>query len=238
VNHDLGVRYGPLCIINIVPVELSEEKWLCIAFEDVSMGDFMHFAFLYQNNFRMDKDLLEAAKGFFDNQVPLLRIHSECFLGDVVGSTLCDCGEQLQKSLKLITENKSGILVYLRQEGRGIGMRAKLPCLALQEGYYKGVRTELPVGTYEANLILGYKGDARNYDAPLQILNFLNVKEVDLISGNPNKRQGLINNGIHIRRTIDIDRKRINWKGRMGKELLEKRKLNYQYENISFEEEP
>lgn len=236
MNHDLGFFYGSLCIINIVPVELNGKDWLCIAFEETGMGDFMHLAFLYQNNLRLGSDLFEDARNLFENQIPLLRIHSECFLGDVMGSTLCDCREQLQKSLKMITERKSGILVYLRQEGRNIGMRAKLSCLALQEGYYKGKQINHTVGSYEANLALGYSGDERNYDVPLQILKFLNVKEVDLISGNPDKMQGLLNNGIGVRQTVDIERKSIDWNSRMGKELLEKRKLNYFYKNISFEE--
>lgn len=238
MNHDLGVTYGSLCVINIVPVELDGKNWLCIAFEETSMGDFMHFAFLYQDNLQLGNNLFEDARRLFENQTPLLRIHSECFLGDVMGSTLCDCREQLQKSLKMITESNSGILIYLRQEGRGIGMRAKLSCLALQAGYYKGKQISHTVGTYESNWALGYRGDERNYNVSLQILNFLNVKEVDIISGNPYKMQAIVNNGICVRQTVDVERKSIDWNSRMGRELLEKRKLNYFYKNISFEEKP
>lgn len=235
MNHDLGVLYGSLRIINIVPVELNGNCWICIAFEEAAMGDYMHFAFLFQNNLQLGTDLFKDVSKLFENQVPFLRIHSECFLGDVMGSTLCDCREQLQESIKMIEENNSGILIYLRQEGRSIGMRAKLSCLALQAGYYKGKQIGHVVGTYEANWALGYGGDERNYDLPLQILNFLQVKEINLISGNPDKMRSLINCGICIRQTIDIERKSIDWNSRMGKELLEKRKLNYHYSNVSFD---
>lgn len=234
MKHTIDYQHEIITIINIIPIEIKERSWLCIAFEEKNMGDYMHFAFVYREDYPMGHNLLEHTEDMLKGSLPVLRIHSECFLGDAISSSLCDCGEQLQKSIDFIMESGSGILIYLRQEGRGIGMRAKLSCLALQEGYYRGIQNNRAYGTYEANYILGYEGDERKYDSLPSILDFLRVKAVRLISGNPEKIQALTENGVEIAEIIDIDRKDIDKNSRKGRELLEKKNRDYKYKNIRY----
>jgi len=131
----------------------------------------------------------------------LLRIHSECFTGDVLGSTRCDCGEQLRLSLERIAEKKNGILLYLRQEGRGIGLAEKLRAYNLQdEGY----------DTVDANLRLGHQADLRNYDVAVAILQYLHVTSVDLLTNNPNKMHTLEEAGIILNKRIPLLPKKTN----------------------------
>ena len=108
---------------------------------------------------------------------PLVRIHSECFTGDVLGSERCDCGPQLLEAVRRIAQ-VGGLLLYLRQEGRGIGLYAKLDAYALQDA---------GLDTYEANLALGYREDARNYTVAAQMLGALGLDRVALLSNNPDK---------------------------------------------------
>jgi GTP cyclohydrolase II len=121
--------------------------------------------------------------------VPLVRLHSECLTGDVFGSARCDCGPQLRDAAEQIT-NVGGYLIYLRQEGRGIGLYNKLDAYALQD---KGLNT------YEANEALGLPSDARDYTAAAQILHALEAPEIRLLSNNPDKAVQLGRNGITVR---------------------------------------
>ena len=120
---------------------------------------------------------------------PLVRPHSECLTGDVFGSTRCDCGPQLREAVERITET-GGFLLYLRQEGRGIGLYAKLDAYALQD---------LGLDTYEANVALGRGEDERDYTAVAEMLQALGVREVDLLSNNPDKHARL---GVTVRRQV------------------------------------
>ncbi|CAL9526108.1 GTP cyclohydrolase-2 [Streptomyces sp. enrichment culture] len=120
---------------------------------------------------------------------PLVRLHSECLTGDVFGSARCDCGPQLREAVERIAE-RGGVLLYLRQEGRGIGLYNKLDAYALQD---QGL------DTYEANLALGLPEDARDYTAAAQMLAALGITELDLLSNNPDKAEQLRALGVDVR---------------------------------------
>lgn len=126
----------------------------------------------------------------------LVRIHSECLTGDVFGSLRCDCGEQLATSLQLIEKEKNGILLYLRQEGRGIGLLAKLQAYKLQENGFD---------TVEANEILGYAADNRDYKIAASILHHLKVASVRLLTNNPRKIEALTEAGIIVSERIPLE---------------------------------
>lgn len=125
----------------------------------------------------------------------MVRIHSECLTGDVFHSKKCDCGPQLEKSMQMIEENH-GILIYLRQEGRNIGLINKLKAYKLQE---EGM------DTFEANVALGFKYDQRKYDVAVEILEDLGVKQVRLITNNPEKIDAIDNSSIKLVERIKIE---------------------------------
>ena len=122
-----------------------------------------------------------------------VRVHSECLTSEVFGSLKCDCREQLDRALDFITQNGCGVVLYLRQEGRGIGLGNKIKAYALQA---QGL------DTYEANRKLGFADDLRSYDIAAEMLRGLGVHSVDLITNNPLKIAGLVEEGIAVRRRI------------------------------------
>ena len=124
--------------------------------------------------------------------VPLVRLHSECLTGDVFGSTRCDCGPQLRESVERIATG-GGVLLYLRQEGRGIGLYNKLDAYALKDA---------GLDTYQANTALGFVEDARDYTAAAQMLAALGVARLDLLTNNPDKAAQLREQGVAVRRTV------------------------------------
>src|SRR5690348_15624278 len=124
--------------------------------------------------------------------VPLVRLHSECLTGDVFGSERCDCGPQLWEAVERIADS-GGYLLYLRQEGRGIGLYAKLDAYALQDA---------GLDTYEANLALGHREDERSYIAAAQMLHALGADRVRLLSNNPDKAVQLESRGIEVAQRI------------------------------------
>lgn len=124
---------------------------------------------------------------------PLVRIHSECLTGDAFGSLKCDCGPQLEASLKRIQEEGNGALVYLKQEGRGIGLFSKIQAYALQDQGHD---------TLDANLLLGLPADGRKYDVAAEMLKELGLIEIRLMTNNPLKIRGLRENGIVVRQRV------------------------------------
>lgn len=127
--------------------------------------------------------------GDIHNSPPLVRIHSQCLTGDVFGSLRCDCRQQLEMALGLIAEAGAGVLLYEQQEGRGIGLMAKLQAYALQDG---------GLDTVEANEKLGFKADHRGFELPAGILKALGVNSVRLLSNNPDKIAALETAGVAV----------------------------------------
>ena len=128
-------------------------------------------------------------EGFSQSVNPLVRIHSECLTGDAFHSLKCDCGAQLKKSMELIQEEGAGAIVYLRQEGRGIGLESKIQAYALQDRGYD---------TLDANLALGLPADARDYEIAATMLKKKDVTKIRLMTNNPLKVKGLRDNGIEV----------------------------------------
>ena len=131
-----------------------------------------------------------------ENEPVLVRVHSSCLTGDILGSLRCDCGDQLSIALKMIEKEGKGVVLYMQQEGRGIGLLNKLKAYQLQE---QGM------DTYEANLHLGLPMDARDYGVGAQILNDLGVSKMKLMTNNPKKRVGLIGYGLEIVDNVAIE---------------------------------
>jgi 3,4-dihydroxy 2-butanone 4-phosphate synthase/GTP cyclohydrolase II len=125
----------------------------------------------------------------------LVRVHSQCLTGDVFGSQRCECGEQLQAAMQMIASEGRGVIVYMRQEGRGIGLHNKLRAYALQDG---------GMDTVEANEALGFPADRRDYGIGMQILLDLGLSEIKLLTNNPAKRAGLDGYGLHLVERVPI----------------------------------
>jgi 3,4-dihydroxy 2-butanone 4-phosphate synthase/GTP cyclohydrolase II len=159
-----------------------------------SYGDFELIAYKQINT---DDTHLALIKGSWEKNEPVLvRVHSSCVTGDIFGSCRCDCGEQLHASMKMVEKEGKGLVLYMFQEGRGIGLMNKLKAYKLQE---------MGRDTVEANLELGLPMDARDYGVGAQILRDLGITKLRLISNNPKKRAGLMGYGLEIVETVPID---------------------------------
>lgn len=152
--------------------------------------------YLYHNN-HDDKEHLAVVLGEVTDQHNVLaRVHSECFTGDVLGSQRCDCGEQLHNALQRIAEVGRGVLIYLRQEGRGIGLLDKLRAYNLQDKGYD---------TVEANLMLGHQADERDYSIAAHILADLQVRSIHLLTNNPLKIEHLRDLGVVVNERVPVN---------------------------------
>lgn len=144
-----------------------------------------------------DQPHLALVKGTWDKNEPVLvRVHSSCITGDIFGSCRCDCGPQLHKAMEMIEAEGKGVIVYMNQEGRGIGLLNKLKAYKLQES---------GLDTVEANLELGFGMDERDYGVGAQILRDLGVTKMKLMTNNPTKRAGLIGYGLEIVENVPIE---------------------------------
>mgnify|MGYP001617220051 CR=1 FL=1 len=161
-----------------LPTEFGE--WRCIGYKAITDAD-EHIALVYGD--------VEAPGPV------LVRVHSQCVTGDVFGSQRCDCGEQLHMAMKLISEAGRGVIVYMRQEGRGIGLHNKIKAYKLQDG---------GMDTVEANEALGFPADRRDYGIGMQILVDLGLSQLRLLTNNPGKRAGLEGYGLEVVERVPI----------------------------------
>ena len=158
------------------------------------IGDFRLHAFRQITN---DQTHLALVKGKWNKDEPILvRVHSSCITGDIFGSCRCDCGPQLETAMQMVENEGKGVIVYMNQEGRGIGLLNKLKAYKLQEEGRD---------TVQANEDLGFNADHRDYGVGAQILRSLNVNKIKLMSNNPKKRSGLIGYGLEIVKNIPIE---------------------------------
>ena len=156
-----------------------------------------NFDLIHYKQLTNDQEHLALIKGTWEKDEPVLvRVHSSCITGDIFGSCRCDCGPQLQKSMEMIEKEGKGVIVYMNQEGRGIGLLNKLKAYKLQEEGYD---------TVEANLKLGFKMDERDYGIGAQILRDLGVAKMKLMTNNPQKRTGLIGYQLEIVENISLE---------------------------------
>lgn len=186
-----------ISIEQLIEYRLSHDS-LIERIVDVQMptksGDFQLYAFKEKTT---KQEHLALIKGTWDeDEAVLVRVHSSCLTGDIFGSCRCDCGPQLEKAMEMIEAEGKGVIVYMNQEGRGIGLINKLKAYKLQE---QGM------DTVEANLELGFKGDQRDYGIGAQILRNLGVSKMKLMTNNPTKRTGLVGYGLEVVENIAIE---------------------------------
>jgi 3,4-dihydroxy 2-butanone 4-phosphate synthase/GTP cyclohydrolase II len=193
-EHGIGI----CTVADLVKYITQKESFISRAAETMIPtihGEFKMVA--YENEV---DDLLHIAmvKGEIDSEKPILvRVHSECMTGDIFGSLRCDCGEQLHQTMDMMNDEGSGVIIYMRQEGRGIGLINKLKAYELQQNF--------GFDTVEANKALGFKDDMRDYGIGAQILADLGVRKMRLITNNPKKMVGLEGYGLSVVEQVSIE---------------------------------
>lgn len=186
-----------ISIKDMIAFRLQKESLIEVG-ERVDMPtEYGHFQLI---PFRQSSNGLEhmaLVKGEWEEDEPILvRVHSSCATGDILGSKRCDCGQQLHKAMQMIEKEGKGVIVYMQQEGRGIGLMNKIAAYKLQEEGYD---------TVDANLHLGFKADERDYGCGAQMLRFLGVHKMRLMTNNPVKRVGLEAYGLEIVENVPIE---------------------------------
>lgn len=186
-----------ISIGDLIAYRLQKESIIDVG-EEVEMptqyGSFHLIPFRQQSN---GLEHMALVKGTWGPDEPILvRVHSSCATGDIFGSQRCDCGEQLHKSMQLIEKEGKGVVIYMQQEGRGIGLMNKIAAYKLQEEGYD---------TVDANIHLGFKPDERDYGCGAQMLRHLGVRKMRLLTNNPVKRVGLEAYGLEITEIVPIE---------------------------------
>ncbi|WP_298705066.1 bifunctional 3,4-dihydroxy-2-butanone-4-phosphate synthase/GTP cyclohydrolase II [uncultured Veillonella sp.] len=191
-KHDLKIA----SVAELIEYRKLHEPIITLAAESNLPTEYGDFKILVFKNYLDHKEHLAIVKGDVkDGEDVLVRVHSECLTGDVFGSKRCDCGPQLHKALETIEKEGRGVVVYMRQEGRGIGLTNKIKAYALQE---QGL------DTVEANVKLGFPPDMREYSLAAQIIRFLGIKSVELLTNNPLKRTSLEHWGIDVHKRVPV----------------------------------
>lgn len=186
-----------ISIEQLVEYRLKSESLIKMEVEvklPTEQGDFKMRAYTNTNT---GQEHLAIYKGeWAEDEAVLVRVHSSCMTGDIFGSCRCDCGPQLKKAMEMIEKEGKGAIIYMNQEGRGIGLMNKLRAYKLQEEGYD---------TLEANIKLGFKGDQRDYGIGAQIIRELGITKMKLMSNNPKKRTGLVGYGIEIVENVALE---------------------------------
>lgn len=184
-------------IEQLVEYRMKQESLITMDVEVLMPTEHGDFKMRAYTNTNTGEEHLAIYKGEWENDESILvRVHSSCMTGDIFGSCRCDCGPQLTKAMQMIEKEGKGAIIYMNQEGRGIGLINKLKAYKLQEEGYD---------TLEANLKLGFKGDLRDYGIGAQIIRELGISKMRLMSNNPTKRTGLIGYGLEITENIAIE---------------------------------
>jgi 3,4-dihydroxy 2-butanone 4-phosphate synthase/GTP cyclohydrolase II len=183
-------------IANLIEYRRKKEKLVEVVVETKLPTKFGEFRLIVYRDKTSGQTHLALCMGSWSNEAILVRVHSECLTGDVFGSLRCDCGRQLEKAMQIISLEKKGVILYMHQEGRGIGLVEKLRAYSLQD---KGM------DTVEANEALGHKADLRDYGIGAQILVDLGIKQIRLLTNNPRKIVGLEGYGLKVSERVPLE---------------------------------